>query len=85
MVSPFVDGGAMTAPDNGIFDPMQNKWVGENMGIAPDVEQKISAAAVSKGKDLQLEKAVEEGLKLLDKEPWPAVTKPPYSTPGKKN
>ena len=81
----FVDGGAMTAPDNGIFDPMQNKWVGENMGIAPDIEQKISAAAVSKGKDLQLEKAVEEALKLLEKEPWPSVTKPPYSTPGKKN
>ena len=81
----FVDGGAMTAPDNGIFDPMQNKWVGENMGIAPDVEQKISAAAVSKGKDLQLEKAVEEALKLLEKEPWPSVTNPPYSTPGKKN
>ena len=55
------------------------------MGIAPDVEQKISAAAVSKGKDLQLEKAVEEALKLLEKEPWPSVTKPPYSTPGKKN
>ena len=81
----FIDGGAMTAPDNGIFDPMQNKWVGENMGIAPDIEQKISAAAVSKGKDLQLEKAVEEALRLLEKEPWPAVVKPPYSTPGKKN
>ena len=55
------------------------------MGIAPDIEQKISAAAVSKGKDLQLEKAVEEALRLLEKEPWPAVVKPPYSTPGKKN
>ncbi|MEP7144215.1 MAG: PDZ domain-containing protein, partial [Ferruginibacter sp.] len=61
---PFVDGGAMTAPDNGIFDPVQNKWVAENMGIAPDIEQKISALAVSKGKDMQLEKAVEETLKL---------------------
>ena len=79
----FVDGGSMTAPDNGIFDPMQNKWVGENMGIAPDIEQKITAAAVSKGKDLQLEKAVEETLKLLEKEPWPSVIKPPYSTPAK--
>ncbi len=81
----FVDGGAMTAPDNAIFDPKEKKWVAENMGVAPDIEQKISALAVSKGKDLQLERAVEETLKLLEKEPWPSVKKPPYSTPAKKN
>ena len=80
----FIDGGAMTAPDNGIFDPFQNKWVGENTGIAPDIEQKITAETVAKGRDLQLEKGVEEALKLLEKEPWPAVTHPPYSTPAKK-
>jgi len=80
----FIDGGAMTAPDNGIFDPVQNKWIAENMGISPDVEQKITAQAVSQGKDLQLEKAVEVALQLLEKEPWPSVTKPPYSTPAKK-
>ncbi|NEU09693.1 protease [Flavihumibacter sp. R14] len=79
----FIDGGAMTAPDNGIFDPVQNKWVAENMGVAPDIEQKISAAAVAKGRDLQLERAVDEALKLLQKEPWPEVKNPPYSTPAK--
>ncbi|MGB4398851.1 MAG: PDZ domain-containing protein, partial [Daejeonella sp.] len=82
---PFVDGGAMTAPDNGIFDPFKNKWVGENTGISPDIEQKISAVAVANGRDLQLEKAVEEALKLLQKEPWIDVKNPPYSTPAKKN
>ena len=80
----FIDGGAMTAPDNGIFDPFQNKWVGENTGIAPDIEQKITAETAAKGRDLQLEKGVEEALKLLEKEPWPAVTHPPNSTPAKK-
>ncbi|HZG24681.1 MAG TPA: PDZ domain-containing protein, partial [Chitinophagaceae bacterium] len=81
---PFIDGGAMTSPDNAIFDPRQNTWVAENMGVAPDIEQKISAAAMSKGSDPQLEKAVEETLKLLDKESWPVVKAPPYSTPGKR-
>jgi tricorn protease len=81
----FVDGGAMTAPDNAIFDPIQNKWVAENTGVAPDIEQRITALAVSKGQDLQLEKAVEEALKLLEKEPKPSVKNPPYSTPGNKN
>ncbi len=74
----------MTAPDNGIFDPVQNKWIAENMGISPDIEQKITAQAVSQGKDLQLEKAVDVALQLLEKEPFPAVQKPPYSTPAKK-
>lgn len=82
---PFIDGGAMTAPDNGIFDPVQNKWIGENTGIAPDIEQKISAVSVANGKDLQLERAVEEALKLLKLEPWIDVKYPPYSTPAKKN
>jgi tricorn protease len=81
---PWVDGGAMTAPDNGIFDPKTNKWVAENMGISPDIEQKITALAVSKGNDLQLERAVEEALKLLEKDPIPEVKNPPYSTPAKR-
>jgi tricorn protease len=81
---PWVDGGAMTAPDNGIFDPKTNKWVAENMGISPDIEQKITALAVSKGNDLQLERAVEEALKLLEKDRMPEVKNPPYSTPAKR-
>ena len=81
----FLDGGAMTAPDNGIFDPVQNKWIGENTGIAPDIEQKITSLSVSQGRDLQLERGVEEALKLLEKEPTPSVNVPPYSTPAKKN
>ncbi|HLX92055.1 MAG TPA: PDZ domain-containing protein, partial [Puia sp.] len=80
----FVDGGSMTAPDNAIFDPQQNKWIAENMGISPDVEEKITAVAVSKGEDLQLEKGVEVAMQLLDKEPSPTVNKPPYSTPAKR-
>jgi hypothetical protein len=49
------------------------------------VEQKITALAVSKGEDLQLNKAVEECMQLLTKEPWPQVEHPPYSTPAKKH
>ncbi|MEJ0101291.1 MAG: PDZ domain-containing protein [Bacteroidota bacterium] len=79
----FIDGGAMTAPDNAIFDPIANKWIAENEGIAPDIEQKIDALSVSKGRDVQLEKAVEEVLKLLEKEPRPKVVHPDYSKPAK--
>ncbi len=79
----FADGGAMTAPDNAIFDPFTRQWVAENKGVAPDIEQQITAAAAAGGRDLQLERAVAEALKLLEKEPWPNVEKPAYLIPGK--
>lgn len=81
----MIDGGTITAPDNAIFDPGQNKWIAENEGVAPDIEQKIDAVSVSKGRDIQLEKAVQEVLKMLEKEPKPNFVHPPYSKPGKKN
>ena len=79
----FIDGGAMTSPDNAIFDPAANKWIAENEGVAPDIEQRIDALSASKGRDVQLEKAVEEVLKLLEKEPTPKVAHPDYSKPAK--
>jgi tricorn protease len=81
----LVDGGTITAPDNAIFDPGANKWIAENEGIAPDIEEKIDAASVSKGHDPQLERAVKEVLLLLEKDSKPTVTHPPYSTPAKKH
>ncbi|HEV3327461.1 MAG TPA: PDZ domain-containing protein, partial [Puia sp.] len=80
----FVDGGAMTAPDNAVFDPGQNKWIAENQGVPPDIEQKLDAVSVAKGRDVQLERAVEECLRLLEKEPVPSVAHPPYSRPAVK-
>jgi len=79
----FIDGGMMTAPDNAVFDPYQNKWIGENEGIAPDIEQKMDALSVSKGVDIQLQVAVEEALKLVDKEPFPKVIRPEFSKPAR--
>lgn len=80
----LVDGGALTAPDNGVFDPINNKWIGENEGIAPDIEVRQDAASLSKGIDPQLERAVKEALNLLEKQGEIKVTPPPYSTPAKK-
>lgn len=61
----FVDGGAMTAPDNAVFDPNKNEWVGENVGIAPDIPVRQDAKSLSKGGDPQLERAVQELMKSL--------------------
>ncbi|HVS98238.1 MAG TPA: PDZ domain-containing protein [Puia sp.] len=81
----FVDGGAMTAPVNAVFDPIGHKWIAENQGVPPDIEVKDDAVSVSHGRDVQLERAVEECLRLLDKEPAPSVEHPPYSRPAVKD
>lgn len=79
----FVDGGAMTAPDNAVYDPEAHQWIAENQGVAPDIEVKIEAAAISKGHDLQLERAVQECLKLIESEPRATTDHPAFSKPAK--
>jgi len=79
---PLVDGGSITAPDNAVFDPVSNKWIAENEGIAPDIEVRQDAASLSKGIDPQLERAVREALKLLDQQDKVKVTPPAYPTPA---
>jgi tricorn protease len=78
----MIDGGSLTAPDNAVFDPVENKWIAENEGVAPDIEQKLDAITVSEGRDVQLERAVQEVLKLLEKEPTKKITYPRYSKPA---
>lgn len=78
----LVDGGALTAPDNAVFDPVNNKWVAENEGVPPDIEVRQDAVSLAKGVDPQLERAVKEALLLLEKQGEIKVTPPPFSTPA---
>ncbi len=81
---PMIDGGRVTAPDNAVFDPINNVYVAENEGVAPDIAVRQDAKALQAGKDPQLERAVQELLKQLGPTPKPAVVPPPYNTPAKK-
>lgn len=80
----LVDGGALTAPDNAVFDPINNKWVAENEGVAPDIEVRQDAKSLANGIDPQLERAVKETLRLIELHPKLKITPPPFSTPAKK-
>lgn len=79
----LVDGGGLTAPDNAVFDPIDNKWIAENEGVPPDIEVRQDAVSLSKGIDPQLERAVQEALKLLEEQGEIKITPPPYSSPAK--
>jgi tricorn protease len=78
----LVDGGTLTAPDNAVFDPVNKKWVAENEGVAPDITVRQDARSLDNGLDPQLERAVQEALRLLEQKGTPTVTVPAYSTPA---
>jgi tricorn protease len=83
----FVDGGRMVAPRGGFYD-VNGQWAVEGVGISPDIEVQQTPADVMKGRDPQLEKAVDEALKLLKTQAVEMKAEPPapvkYRRPVKK-
>ena len=79
----LVDGGALTAPTFAVFDPVNGRFIAENEGVPPDIRVWQDAAAVAEGRDPQLERAVEEALRLLEENPLPEITVPPPSRPSR--
>ncbi len=78
----LVDGGALTAPVNAVFDPINHKWIAENHGVPPDIAVRQDALSLQKGKDPQLERAVQEVLKMVQEQGEIKITPPPFSTPA---
>ena len=72
---PTIDGGGITAPSLAFYD-LQGKWAVENEGIAPDIEVEYTPADVIKGRDPQLERAVQEGLALLKQKSFARLARP---------
>ena len=72
---PTIDGGGITAPNLAFYN-LKGEWDVENIGVAPDIEVEYSAAEVLKGNDPQLERAVQEALKLLQQNPMRRVPRP---------
>lgn len=60
----FIDGGRMVAPRGGFYD-VDGEWAVEGEGVAPDIEVIQHPKETSKGNDPQLERAVQEAMKLL--------------------
>jgi tricorn protease len=81
---PFIDGGSMIAPRGGFFS-REGKWAVENEGTSPDVDVENWPKEVIAGHDPQLERAVEEAMRLLKEHPIDrAIKEPPAPTWGKR-
>jgi tricorn protease len=80
----MVDGGYLTAPTSAVFDPINNRYVAENEGVPPDIEVLLDARSVAEGRDPQLERGVQEALRLLEEQGTRRVTAPPFPRPARR-
>lgn len=80
----FIDGGSMIAPRGGFFT-RDGQWAVENEGTAPDIDVENWPKDTIAGRDMQLERAVDEALRLLKEKPVDRrTTEPPPPTWGKR-
>lgn len=74
----LMDGGGVTAPGSGVFNPLSGEWEVENVGVAPDIEVDQDPELMRQGRDPQLEKAIQVVLEELKKNPPPQLRRPKY-------
>ncbi|MDX2043216.1 MAG: PDZ domain-containing protein [Acidobacteriota bacterium] len=80
----FIDGGSMIAPRGGFFT-REGKWAVENEGTAPDIDVENWPKEVIAGRDPQIERAVQEALRMLKEKPVNRMTtEPPPPTWGQR-
>ncbi len=72
----LIDGGGITVPGARLYDN-DGHWFWEGEGVAPDYEVWDDPNMLVKGRDPQIEKGVEEVLKLLKKNPPKMTPAPP--------
>jgi len=60
-----------------MYDP-DGKWFKEGHGVDPDIEVVDDPTELAKGTDPQLERAIKEVLKMLEKTPPVRTPRPPY-------
>jgi tricorn protease len=74
-VPSLIDGPGITAPTLAFYD-LSGKWAVENEGVSPDIEVDYTPSTVINGHDPQLERAVQEAMKLLEQNPMHKVPRP---------
>ena len=73
----LIDGGSVTVPTFSIYDT-NGEWIIEGHGVDPDIVVTDDPAALAKGIDPQLERAIEEVKKSIETKPPQAPKKPAY-------
>jgi tricorn protease len=74
---PLVDGGTVTVPTFAMYST-DGEWIIEGHGVDPDIEVEADPARLARGEDPQLERAIQEALRLLETNPPVRPGKPRY-------
>jgi len=75
---PLMDGGEVTAPRWGLYNPDTGEFDVENKGVSPDIEVDLDPALWRQGHDPQLERGVSVALQELKDHPVPPIKRPKY-------
>ena len=76
-VPALVDGGNVTVPTFSIYST-EGEWIIENEGVTPDITVVDDPGLMAQGRDPQLERAIQETLKMLEANPPKRPKRPPY-------
>ncbi len=84
-VPALIDGGVVSVPAFRMYDP-EGEWFKEGHGVDPDIEVKVKVKVkvkedpglLARGTDPQLERAIDETVKLLAEKPPVRPSRPAY-------
>jgi tricorn protease len=65
----LIDGGGVTVPTFRMYSPAR-EWFAEGHGVDPDIHVPEDPTALARGRDVQLERAIEEALRLVEERPF---------------
>ena len=64
----LIDGGTVFVPEFGT-NSVEGEWIIEGYGVDPDIEVEFDAADLLAGRDPQLERGIQEVLRMIEQEP----------------
>jgi tricorn protease len=73
----FIDGGSMTEPEFAWWDARRG-WSLENKGVEPDIKVEYTPTDYIAGKDPQLDRGIEELMKMIQQKPVMRPEPPPF-------
>jgi tricorn protease len=73
----LIDGGTISVPTFGIYST-KGEWIIEGHGVDPDIAVVDDPSLMARGRDPQLERAIDEVLKALKENPPLETKKPAY-------
>jgi tricorn protease len=73
----LIDGGRVTVPTFRMYGT-DGRWFAEGHGVEPDIEVPEDPTALAQGREPQLERAIQEVLRLIGASPPVRPLRPPY-------